>query len=415
MWSSREIFDFEFFNRLLTENIPYQSIGDSQMKSRYALVIIVIAELFGGSLWFSVNAIADTLYRNGVITTVDIGHLTSAVQFGFIVGTLFFALSGLADRYSASRIFAICAIAGAVTNAAFISVESDFTRALILRFVTGVTLAGIYPIAMKLIISWSPDKAGLALGWLVGTLALGTGLPHFIRGIGVIPTWQAMMMITSLLAVLAAVMVWWLGDGPHPGNNRRLQWGAALQAFRIPEFRATACGYFGHMWELYAFWALLPLLIAQNSRDLNEHTVSLFAFGIFVAGGIGCILGGLFSVRWGSAKIAMIALAGSAILCLVYPWLQAMPHPFALLLLLVWGFFVVADSPQFSALAAKTCAADRVGGTLALMNSIGFAISIVSIELSSMLWSAASSYIAWLLLPGPVFGLLAMRRMWHRT
>ena len=149
------------------------------MKSRYALVIIVIAELFGGSLWFSVNAIADTLYRNGVITTVDIGHLTSAVQFGFIVGTLFLALSGLADRYSASRIFAICAIAGAVANAAFISVESDFTRALILRFVTGVTLAGIYPIAMKLIISWSPDKAGAGARLAGGHTRIGHRLAAF--------------------------------------------------------------------------------------------------------------------------------------------------------------------------------------------------------------------------------------------
>lgn len=383
------------------------------MMSRYAIAIIVIAELFGGSLWFSVNAVADALHTAWGFTAVEIGHLTSAVQLGFIAGTLLLALSGLADRFSASRIFAACAIVGALANAAFASASGDLVDALMFRFVTGVTLAGIYPIGMKLVVSWAPDKAGQALGWLVGMLALGTGLPHFIRGIGVLPIWQDVIYIASILAVVAAAMVWWLGDGPHHGARRHLQWGGALHAFRIPGFRAAAFGYFGHMWELYAFWALVPLLIAQLGNEANGHHVYLAAFGVFVAGGFGCVTGGMLSRRWGSGKIAIIALAGSALLCLIYPWAQAMPYPFALSLLLVWGFFVVADSPQFSALAAKACAADRVGGALALMNSIGFAITIVSIELGTILWQMASAYVAWLLLPGPVLGLIAMRRMWR--
>ncbi len=384
------------------------------MMARYAITLIVIAELFGGSLWFSINAIADTLHNKWGITTVEIGHLTSAVQLGFIVGTLFLALSGLADRFSASRIFAACAIAGAMANAVFVSVEGNLAAALLFRFVTGATLAGVYPIGMKLVMSWTPDKAGHALGWLVGTLALGTGLPHFIRGINMMPTWQSVIIFTSILAIVAAAMVWCLGDGPHHSSKRQIHWGSVLQVFRIPAFRATAFGYFGHMWELYAFWALVPLLITQKSIETNEHDISLVVFGIFVAGGIGCVTGGMLSDRCGSGKIAIIALAGSALLCLIYPWAQVMPYPFVLLLLLVWGFFVVADSPQFSALAAKTCADDSIGGALALMNSIGFAITIASIELSTILWPLASSYVAWLLLPGPLLGLIAMRRMWNR-
>lgn len=347
------------------------------------------------------------------ITAVEIGHLTSAVQLGFIAGTLLLSLSGLADRFSASRIFATCAIVGACANAAFAGMGGNLAGALVSRCMTGMALAGVYPIGMKLVVSWAPDKAGHTLGWLVGMLALGTGLPHFIRGIGVIPNWQDVIYIASVLAMMAAAMVGWLGDGPHHAIKPRLQWGGALQAFRIPEFRAAAFGYFGHMWELYAFWALVPLLIAQRSGAANGHSMYLAAFGVFVSGGIGCIGGGILSRRWQSGKIAIVALAGSALLCLIYPWAQALPYPFVLSLLLAWGFFVVADSPQFSALAAKACAADRVGGALALMNSIGFAITIVSIELGTALWQTVSVYVAWLLLPGPILGLIAMRRMWR--
>lgn len=382
--------------------------------SRYAIAIIVVAELLGGSLWFSVNAIADALHSAWGITASELGHLTSAVQLGFITGTLFLALSGLADRFSASRVFAVCAILGALANAAFVLVDGNLTGALVFRFITGVTLAGVYPIGMKLVVSWAPDKAGQALGWLVGMLALGTGLPHFIRGIGVALNWQDVLYTASAMATIAAAIVWWLGDGPHHGNKRPLKWGGVLQAFRLPGFRAAAFGYFGHMWELYAFWALVPLLIIQWGYEANDQRVHLTAFGVFAAGSIGCITGGLLSRRWGSGKIAIIALGGSALLCLIYPWVQALPYSFKLSLLLVWGFFVVADSPQFSTLAAKACPADRVGGALALMNSIGFAITILSIELGTSLWSTATAHVAWLLLPGPILGLIAMRRMWQK-
>lgn len=381
--------------------------------ARYAIAVIVLAELFGTSLWFSTNAVADALLTAWGVTAVDLGHLTSAVQLGFIVGTLLFALSGLADRFSASRIFAVCAVVGALTNAAFALADGDFTHALLLRFLTGVSLAGVYPIGMKLVVSWAPDKTGSVLGWLVGMLVLGTGLTHFIRGIEVTPTWQGVIYAASGLALLAAAMVWWLGDGPHHGSRRSLQWGAVLGSFRIPDFRAAAFGYFGHMWELYAFWALVPLLIAQLGPAGDGHRVYLAAFGVFVAGGLGCVLGGMLSRRWGSGRVAITALAGSASMCLVYPLAQAAPYPLVMTLLLAWGFFVVTDSPQFSALAAKACPPDRVGGALALMNSIGFAITIVAIEASTALWQTATAQVAWLLLPGPVLGLVAMRRMWR--
>jgi len=346
------------------------------------------------------------------MTTLQLGHLTSAVQLGFIVGSLTIALSGIADRISASRIFTTTAIFGAVMNANFVLCDGNFSIALLTRFAIGLALAGIYPIGMKLIVSWVPERAGNALGWMVGLSLVGTGLPHLIRGSGLTPHWQFVLYASSFFAILGGLLIRRLGDGPHHATTSRTQSGSAVSVFAIAEYRAAALGYFGHMWELFAFFALLPFLIAA-SGVFSSNAVYLGAFATFFLSGLGCVIGGLLSRKISGARIAIAALAGSCVMCLVVPFIFEMSAATVMLALFLWGMFASADSPQFSALAANACPAERVGGALALMNSIGFAITIISIEIVTALWDVMQFRVVWLLLPGPLFGLFAMRRLWH--
>ena len=397
---------------------------DQAQRLRRARVVVVLAQWLGTSLWFSPSGAADGLMLRWSIDTAGFGWLIAATQLGFIAGTLVFAVTAAADRFSASRIFAVSCLTGAAANAALVLPQLGYESAWALRFAVGLCLAGIYPLGMKMIVHWVGGKPATALAWLVAMLTLGTAMPHGLRAGDASLPWEAVLLGSSALAVVGAVLVYLLGDGPFAGPARRLDpmaSGALRQTFAVPGFRASALGYFGHMWELYAFWAVLPWLCQPLSAELLKRSgsesgsmVALLSFAVMAAGSVGCICGGLLSKRVGSARVAAAALAGSGLMCLLYPVIPQGALTWQLMALFFWGFCVVADSPQFSALSAHYALPQSLGSALVAQNGIGFLISVVSILLLSYavpVWGASAM---WLLAPGPVLGLWALRPLLGR-
>ncbi|MDX9706995.1 MAG: MFS transporter, partial [Azospira sp.] len=285
-------------------------------------------------------------------------------------------------------------------------------------FAVGLCLAGVYPLGMKLVVSWVPERAGAALAQLVGMLTLGTALPHGIRLAGTGWSWSATILVSSGLALLAAALILRLGDGPHLKRRHDappLRLGRVFHTFSIGDFRASAFGYFGHQWELYAFWTLTPaLVVIAGLAAPGSPALSGYAFAIIGIGALGCLAGGWYSQRFGSARVAATALAISALCCAVFPLALNGPAWLLMTLMLIWGSAVVADSPHFSALSARACPPEIVGSALAFQNAIGFAITMGSIHLGTAWVGDWQGEIAWLLLPGPLLGLIGLYPLWRR-
>ncbi len=377
----------------------------------HILPIIVIAQFCCTSLWFAGNAVMDELVLSFGLSSDVLQHLTSAVQFGFIIGTLIFAILTLADRFSPSLIFFICAIGGSLANLLPLLGEGSLPLLLCSRGLTGFALAGIYPVGMKIAADYYDKGLGRSLGYLVGALVLGTAFPHLIKHLSIDLEGGIVLMATSAIALLGGASIWlFVPDGPFRKKGSPFNPSALVYVFSRKRFRSAAFGYFGHMWELYTFWAFVPVLLATHSNDIDN--ISLWTFTIIGIGAPACVLGGYLSGRWGAGKVARLALVASLGCCILAPFSLYWHPVVSMLFFCFWGMVVIADSPLFSTLVAKNADADYKGTALTIVTCIGFGITIVSIQLLGYLNTHFNSPYIWIFLGiGPLIGILCCRKM----
>jgi MFS family permease len=383
--------------------------------SRLILPIIVFSQFCCTSLWFAGNAVMSDLIVHFNLHDSAIGHLTSAVQLGFISGTLFFAIMSIADRFSPSKVFFVCAVLAAVFNLGISWNENSLATFLTFRIGTGFFLAGIYPVGMKIASDYYEKGLGVSLGYLVGALVLGTAFPHLLKGhLNSLP-WESVLFGTSFLALLGGLLMLVLvPDGPYRKKGGSFDLTACFRVFREQKFRSAALGYFGHMWELYAFWTFVPVMLALYGQ-LHPHyeiNISLWSFAIIGVGEIACVVGGYLALVFGTKRVATTALSLSLFCCIISPFMFLVSSFMVFsIFLLFWGMVVIADSPLFSTLVAQNADSHIKGTALTIVNSIGFAITIISIQLLSWLHRIHdTTYIYLILVVGPIIGLIALMK-----
>jgi MFS family permease len=382
---------------------------------KHVLPIIVISQFFCTSLWFAGNAILPDLIENFHLDPGFLAHLTSMVQFGFISGTFVFAVLTIADRFPPSLVFFVCSILAGLFNLGMAIENINSGWLLIFRFSTGFFLAGIYPVGMKIASDYYQKGLGKSLGFLVGALVVGTAFPHLLKSLSPNFSWKSVIFATSSISLLGGLaMVLFVPNGPFRKPSQDFNFKAFLSGFTNKQFRSAAFGYFGHMWELYTFWAFVPVMLLANKTHFqhSDLNVPLVSFGIIASGGLACVLSGYLSQQFGAKRIATIALFFSCLCCCFSPlFLFSSSIPLLAAFLFFWGLVVIADSPLFSTLVAQNAPEESRGTSLTIVNCVGFSITIISIQLTSLLSTMINpQYLYTILAVGPIFGLFALIR-----
>jgi len=381
---------------------------------RAALLAIALAELLALTLWFSASAVAPQLEELWSLSSGQSTGLTLTVQFGFVAGALGLAMLGVPDRFNSRRIFLISALIGAAANGLLVTVDADlFVLALLLRTITGAALAGVYPSGLKVMAGWFQQGRGMALGVLVGSLTIGSAGPHLIRGIGF--DWRGVVLGASLLAVAAGgIITFAVGDGPYETASGRFSFGAARRILHNRGWRLSTFGYLGHMWELYAMWTWTAAFLSASAiaAGSDDGWVSTATFAIIGIGGLGAYVAGVLADRRGRTLVAGTSMAVSGTCALLTPLVYAVAPPLTVVVFLVWGFAVVADSAQFSTMATETSSDAERGTALTLQTALGFLLTLVTIRGVPLLADAWGWQWAFPLLAiGPALGVLAMIRL----
>lgn len=377
------------------------------------LPVIVISQFLCTSLWFAGNAINNEMAHDLHLDASFLAHITSAIQFGFISGTLVFAVFTISDRFSPSKVFFVSSILAGLFNLG-ISIDGiSATETLLFRFLTGFFLAGIYPVGMKIASDYFQAGLGKSLGFLVGALVIGTAFPHLLKNFITGFPWRYVLYATTTLSLLGGLSILlFVPDGPYRKFSQKLNVMAFIKGFNQPDFRAASFGYFGHMWELYTFWAFVPVMLTAYTLRYPQANINvpLLSFLIIASGGLACVASGILSQRHGAKRLATLALFLSCICCLASPLFLFAPSAILLFaFLFFWGLMVIADSPLFSTLVAQSAPQESRGTSLTIVNCIGFSITIVSIQfINALADNVSSQFIYMWLAIGPVMGLAAL-------
>ena len=396
------------------ESTASVSLEIDQSKRWQILGLLAIAELLAMSLWFSVSAVVPALRAEWGLGESAAGWLTVAVQLGFVFGTLLSAILNLADIVSARHLVAITAFLGALTNASFALFAHEAVLAIVLRFLTGVFLAGVYPPGMKVMASWFRRSRGLALGVLVGALTLGKASPYLINAIGS-SNWRYNVLVVSTLAAIGGLIVLvFVSDGPYGLTRAQFDWRQVLKIFRNRPVLLANFGYFGHMWELYAMWTWIPIML-RSSMALSRKSAAWAELGSFLvigAGAAGAVLAGLIADRVGRTMVTSWAMIISGTCCLIVGFLYDGDPILLLIVAGIWGASVVADSAQFSSCITEVGDPQYIGTTLTLQMCIGFMLTSVSIELIPRMVNLVTWRYAFAILAiGPALGVVSMLRL----